>query len=326
MFRKGIVAAAALTLTAGAAFAAECDVGGGKTVRPMEPGSLVEKFFHDITYRALEKMGYEVARPEEAEYATIHIAVANRDVDFTASHWNVLHKALYDEAGGAGKMTKVGTLITGAVQGYLVDKKSYDAGVKSLEDFKKPDVAALFDDDGDGKADLAGCAPGWGCETVIERHLDTVGLRGTVTHNQGAYDAIMADVIARYQNGKPIVYFTWVPYWVSGVLVPGKDVEWISVPRIEGDEALYTDFEGKNLGFGIDYASFLANNEFLKENPPVEALFEAMSIDVNDVSAEAQRQQQGESKISQIKQHADVWIADNQTTFDDWIDKACAVK
>lgn len=321
-----MIAASLVALTAGNGFAAGCDVGAGKTVRPIEPGSLVEKFFHDITYRALDKMGYEVAQPEEAEYATIHIAVATGDADFTASHWNVLHQAYYDEAGGAERMTKVGTLITGAVQGYLVDKKSYDAGVKSLEDFKKPEVAAKFDSDGDGKADLAGCAPGWGCETVIERHLDKIDLRDTVTHNQGAYDAIMADVISRYMNGNPIVYFTWVPYWVSGVLVPGKDVEWITVPKVPGDEALYTDFEGKNLGFGIDYASFLVNNQFLNANPPVKALFEAISIDVNDVSAEAQRQQQGETHIEEIKQHADDWIAANQATFDGWVGKACAVR
>lgn len=326
MFKNTMVAAAILALVAGSAHASGCDVGQGKPIRPMEPSSLVEKFFHDITYRALEKIGYKVAQPEEAEYATIHIAIANGDVDFTASHWNVLHKALYEQAGGASKMTKVGKLITGAVQGYLVDKKSYDAGVTNLEDFKDPKIAAKFDSDRDGKADLAGCAPGWGCETVIERHLDKLGLRDTVTHNQGAYDAMMADVIARYHNGNPILYFTWVPYWVSGVLVPGKDVEWISVPKIKGDEALYTDFEGKNLGFGIDYASFLVNNTFLAANPPVKALFEGMSIDVNDVSAEAQRQEKGEVKLDQIKQHADNWIAAHQATFDGWVDKACAVK
>ncbi|MEI9431707.1 glycine betaine/L-proline ABC transporter substrate-binding protein ProX [Mesorhizobium sp. Cs1299R1N3] len=326
MFKRTIVAATVLALTAGTAFASGCEVGAGKKIRPMQPSSLAEIFFHDITFRALEKLGYEVAQPEEAEYATIHIAVANGDVDFTASHWNVLHKPLYDEAGGAKKMTIVGRLISDAVQGYLVDKKSYDAGVKNLEEFKKPEVAAKFDSDGDGKADLAGCAPGWGCEKVIERHLDKLGLRDTVTHNQGAYDAMMADVIARYKSGHPIVFFTWTPYWVTGVLVPGKDVEWIAVPKIEGDEALYTDFEGKNLGFGIDYASFLVNNEFLKANPAVKTLFENVSINVNDVSAEASRQQQGESKIDQIKQHADEWIAQHQSAFDGWVDKACAAK
>ena len=36
--------------------------------------------------------------------------------------------------------------------------------------------------------------------------------------------------IARFQNGQPILYFTWTPYWVSGAPVPGKDVEWLDVP------------------------------------------------------------------------------------------------
>ncbi len=31
-------------------------------------------------------------------------------------------------------------------------------------------------------------------------------------------------------KGDPILYYTWTPYWVSGVLVPGKDVVWLEVP------------------------------------------------------------------------------------------------
>ena len=84
--------------------------------------------------------------------------------------------------------------------------------------------------DGNGKADLAGCNPGWGCEKVIEHHLDAYKLRDTVEHKQGQYSAIIANTIARYNEGKPILYYTWTPYWVSGVLVPGKDVVWMQVP------------------------------------------------------------------------------------------------
>ena len=57
---------------------------------------------------------------------------------------------------------------------------------------------AVRDIDGDGKADLAGCTPGWGCEAVIEHQLDAFGLRDTVTHNQGSYSAIIADTITRF--------------------------------------------------------------------------------------------------------------------------------
>ena len=96
--------------------------------------------------------------------------------------------------------------------------------VRDAGDLKDPKIAAKFDEDGDGKADLAGCVPGWGCERVIEHHLTEYGLRDTVTHNQGEYNAIIADTISRYKNGKPILYYTWTPYFVSGSLVPGKDI------------------------------------------------------------------------------------------------------
>ncbi|MFD1810490.1 glycine betaine ABC transporter substrate-binding protein [Gemmobacter lanyuensis] len=65
---------------------------------------------------------------------------------------------------------------------------------------------------------------------MIEHHLTEYGLRDTVTHNQGEYNAIIADTIARQRNGDAVLYYTWTPYWVSGALVPGKDVEWLSVP------------------------------------------------------------------------------------------------
>lgn len=41
---------------------------------------------------------------------------------------------------------------------------------------------------------------------------------------------MMADTIARYKEGKPVIYYTWTPYWVSDVLKPGKDVVWLQVP------------------------------------------------------------------------------------------------
>ncbi|MGX9144724.1 glycine betaine/L-proline ABC transporter substrate-binding protein ProX [Mesorhizobium sp. 128a] len=325
MYSQSLLSALVLTAATGIA-SADCKVGEGREVRPMEAtASMVEKFTHKVVYTALEKMGYKVAEPLETEYAALFISLANGDGDFTAAYWNLLHKSFYDKVGGAEKVTIVGKVVDGAVQGLLVDKKSYDEGVHNLTDFKDKAVAARFDADGNGKADLAGCTPGWGCEKSIEHYLTELGLRDTVTHNQGSYDALMADVIARFKAGKPIFYFTWVPYWVSGILVPGKDVEWLDVPKTKGDDALYTDYQGKNLGFGIDYASFLVNNKFLADNPPVKTLFESVTIDINDLSAEAMRQKNGESSVDDVQRHAEAWIAEHQSQFDGWVNKACAV-
>ena len=111
--------------------------------------------------------------------------------------------------------------------------------------------------------------PGWGCERVIEHQLTEYNLRDTVTHNQGAYNAIIADTIARHESGQPVLYYTWTPYWVSGALVPGEDVEWLNVPYTslpDGVEAK-TEFDGKNLGFAVDSMYILASDSFLEANP-----------------------------------------------------------
>ena len=222
-------------------------------------------------------------------------------------------------------MSKVGVLIEGALQGYLVDKASFDAGVTDISMLKDPEVAKRFDTDGDGKADLVGCTPGWGCERVIEHHLTEYGLRDTVTHNQGAYQAIIGDAIARHANGEPIVYYTWTPYWVSGVLVPGKDVEWLSVPYTslpEGGEGLNTTVDGKNVGFAVENVGVLARNDFLEANPAAAKLFAVATLDINDISAENALIANGENTEEAIDKHATDWIAAHQAEYDGWLAEA----
>ncbi len=321
----GLIAAALLALPALAA--AQNMPGKGVTIRPAEGTNIEEKFQHRIVYRALEELGYRVAEPQEVEYQTMHLAVGAGDGDFSAVHWNPLHQAFYDESGGGKSLLRVGSLIEGALQGYLVDKASYQAGVTNLGDLKKPDVAKRFDTDGDGKADLAGCVPGWGCERVIEHQLTEYGLRDTVNHNQGAYAAIIADTLARHHQGQPIVYYTWTPYWVSGVLVPGDNVEWLEVPysSLPDNRTDNTLFNGKNLGFAVNSLQVIANADFLAKNPAAAKLFELMKIDINDVSAQNNKMRDGEDSDNDINRHVNAWITANQAQFDAWVETARGV-
>lgn len=220
----------------------------------------------------------------------------------------------------------MGTYIEGALQGYLVDKASYDAGVTDIGQLKDPEVAKRFDADGDGKVDLAGCIPGWGCERVIKHHLDEYGLRDSISHNQGAYQAIIADTMARHANGEPILYYTWTPYWVSGAMVPGKDVEWLSVPYTslpDGDTG-ETEFEGKNLGFAVDSIGVVARNDFLEANPAAKKLFEVAKLDINDISAENKLINDDENSSDAIDKNVADWIAAHQSEYDRWLEEARA--
>lgn len=319
-------AAAALFCSGATLMAAELP-GKGVSVQPLKSSIAEETFQTLLVMKALEKLGYEVEPIKEIEYAAGHIAIANGDATFLADHWDPLHVDFFEKAGGDGKLFREGVYSGGALQGYLIDKKTADKHqIKSIDQLKDPKIAALFDANGDGKADLAGCNPGWGCEKVIEHHLDSYGLRDSITHNQGSYGAIIADSIARYKQGESIFYYTWTPYWVSGVLVPGKDVSWLQVPfsslpgaRKDVDTSLP---DGSNYGFEANTQRIIANREFAEANPSAAKLFSIMRLSSNDISAQNLRMRDGEKSAEDIERHANAWIKANQKLFDGWVEEA----
>ncbi len=326
--KQGLMAlglAAALSLS-GTAAAAEMP-GKGVTVQPLKSSIAEETFQTLIVMKALEELGYKVRDIMEIEYAAGHVALANGDATFMADHWDPLHNDFYERAGGDEKLYREGVYSPGAMQGYLIDKKTSDKyGITNLGQLKDPEIAKIFDSNGDGTADLAGCTPGWGCEQVIEHQLDAFGLRDTVTHNQGSYSAIIADTITRYKKGDPILYYTWTPYWVSGVLVPGKDVVWLNVPfsslpgeRKDVDTSMP---DGSNTGFQANSQRIVANREFAEENPAAAKLFAIMEISSNDISAENLMMRDGEDSEKDIERHAEEWIKAHQETFDGWVAEA----
>ena len=141
-----------------------------------------------ITSKALEKLGYEVKPIKEVDYNVGYASVASGDSTFLAVNWDPLHNSKYEKAGGDKVFYRQGDYVSGAAQGYLIDKKTAEAHhITQIGQLKDPKLAKLFDGDGDGKADLAGCNPGWGCEAVVNHQLKAFGLTDTVTHNQGNY-------------------------------------------------------------------------------------------------------------------------------------------
>lgn len=326
MFKKTAVAALmSATLLAGTAQAGSMP-GEGVTVRPVIQPTVEEFFQARIVFRALEDLGYDVAEPEEVLAQTMHLALGTGDADFTTASWNKLHHNFFEESGGDAVLEKVGYLIDGALQGYLVNKAAYDAGVHNLGDLKDPAKAAMFDADGDGKADLAGCVPGWGCERVIEHQLTEFGLRDTVNHNQGEYNAIIADTIARNETGENVLYYTWTPYWVSGVLVPGDNVEFLAVPysSLPDGATAETTFNGKDLGFAVDSIRIIATDEFLDANPAAAKLFEVAQISINDISGQNKLVADGQDSSEDIDRHVAEWIDANRAAYDGWLEAARA--
>lgn len=303
--------------------------GKGVVVQPLKSSVAEETFQTLLVIEALKRLGYDVKPLKEVEYAAAHLAIANGDGTFMADHWDPLHADFFERAGGEAKIYREGVFSPGALQGYLIDKKTAEEfKITQLGQLKDPKLAKLFDANDDGMADLAGCNPGWGCEKVIEHQLTAYGLRKTVRHNQGSYSAIIADVIARFKQHKPVLYYTWTPYWVSSVMVPGRDVVWLQVPfsALPGErKGIDTKLpNGQNYGFQANKQRIIAHRPFAEANPAAAKLFSVMQVSAADISAQNRRMRDGEKTFKAIKRHADAWIRAHQQIFDGWLQAARA--
>ncbi|BDH44821.1 glycine betaine ABC transporter substrate-binding protein [Salmonella enterica subsp. enterica serovar Choleraesuis] len=301
--------------------------GEGITVKPVQSTISEETFQTLLVSRALEKLGYKVEKPSEVDYNVGYTSIASGDATFTAVNWQPLHDDMYEASGGDKKFYREGTFVTGAAQGYLIDKKTATKyHITNIEQLKDPKIAQLFDSNGDGKADLTGCTPGWGCEAVINHQLKAFKLDGNVTHNQGNYSAMVADTITRFRDGKPVLYYTWTPYWLSNVLVPSKDVVWLQVPfsSMPGEQKDVDTKQpnGVNYGFPVNTMHIVANKQWAEHNPAAAKLFAVMKLPVGDINAQNAMMHDGKNSAADIQGHVDGWIKAHKSTFDGWIKQA----
>ncbi|SLN25964.1 glycine betaine/L-proline ABC transporter substrate-binding protein ProX [Oceanibacterium hippocampi] len=330
----GATMGAAILLAGASAQAAELP-GEGVTVHPARATWDTGWFQTEIYIKALERLGYEVKTPKTLDNPPFYQAVSQGDVDFWVNGWFPIHNT-YTETFEKGAEIVGYVAQGGALQGYLIDKKTaekYD--ITSLEDFKKPEIRKLFDTDDDGKAELVACPPGWGCELVIAHQIEAYGLEDAIDPIKAGYSASMADAIGRYEAGEPVLFYTWTPNWTVGMLKPGRDVVWIEVPypSLPDDQKMYEDKttvpgvtgcvdDPCKMGWPANDIRPVANSEFLDKNPAIRALLEKVRIPLDDIFAQNAKMFEGEDKKADIKRHADEWIADHQKLFDSWIEAA----
>ncbi len=328
-----------VTLLAGAAWAADLP-GKGKTVQPARATWTTGFFLEALYSRAMEDLGYTVEDPKEFSNPIFYQSVVQGDVDFWANGWFPLHNAQLPKTFHE-KAEKVGAVVKGgALQGYLVSKEAVEKfNIESLDDFKRDEVKKAFDANGDGKADLVACPPGWGCEKVISHHMDVYDMDDHVNAIKAGYSASMADAVARAQNGEYVFFYTWTPNWTVNEFKPGRDVMWINVPKTipsPGQEGLEDGMVASGItgavtdpikmGFVANDIVVVANKAFMKENPAAVKLFKLMSVPLADIAAQNQKMFEGEDKQKDIERHVDEWIKAHQDQWDGWIKEASAVK
>ena len=314
-------------------------IGQGRTIRMARATWDTGWFQAEVFKQLFVALGYQVEGPRTYDNAAFYQAVARGDVDLWVNGWFPLHETHLTHEATRAAVEVIGFEVQGgALQGYLVDKISAEAfNITSLADFKRPEVAATFDPDGDGRANLIGCNVGWGCEQIIEHHLDTYGLRGVIEHVQGDYSPLMLNTISQFEKGTPIFFYTWTPNWTIGALIPGNDVVWIEVPfpslpaeqrHLENNTTI-AEVDGCvntpcALGFPPNDIRTVANKTFLEANPAIRTLLDRVAIPLNDISVQNAQLLAGEDDQDDIVRHAQEWIETHQVEVDGWLAEAVA--
>ena len=296
-------------------------------------------FQEALIRKGLEELGYKVKAPKDLQNPIFYKSVALGDVDYWANGWFPNHnsqtpKDFSEKAQTVGYVVKAGGL-----QGYLVSKSAVEKfNIKSLDDFKRAEVKKAFDQNGDGKADLTACPPGWGCEKVITHHMKVYGLKDHINANKASYEAGMASALGRHSEGKPVFFYTWAPNWTIFKLKPGQDVMWINVPEIKPTEG---QMPGKDrmqvsgikgavsdpikLGFVVSDIQVVANKSFLNKNPKVKKFMELFRLPLQDINEQNTKMNEGQKSKEDIQKHVMNWIKKNQSTWNSWIESAKAI-
>jgi glycine betaine/proline transport system substrate-binding protein len=321
------------------AFASQLKPGAGVEVQPARATWNTGYFQEALVRAGLKELGYQVQKPKELQNPLFYQALAFGDVDYWANGWFPMHKE-HMPKDFAEKGEVIGYVVkAGGLQGYLVSKREVDKfNIQSLDDFKRPEVKEAFDRNGDGKADLVACPPGWGCEITISYHLDEYGLNDHINPIKAGYTASMADALAGYNTGKPVFFYTWAPNWTIFKFKPGKDVMWINVPEIKPrpvemeavDRMTVAGVEGAvsdpaKLGFVVADIQIVANKKFLAANPAAKKFFAVFTLPLADINEQNTRMQNGEKSQKDIERHVLEWIGKNGVQWDAWLDAARGV-
>ena len=330
MFVRTILSCCLLVLLSIPAHAYNQLPGKGVTIKPAR-ATWVSGYFHEtIIRKGLEELGYSVKKPKDLSPAIFYKVVSLGDIDYWPNTWLPNQNHLLSDA-VKEKTSQIGYVLKDeGLQGYLVSKSYAEKfDIKSLDDFKRPEVVKAFDHDNDGKADLTGCPSGWACAKIINRHLKENGLKKYVRHIQASYEAAMASNLGAYKSGEPIFYYAWTPSWTVFKLKPGKDVVWINVPEKYNtpSEKPLENVVGAvsspiNMGFEVASIRVTANNKFLEANPAAKKFFTLFRMSVGDMNAQQVKVQEGKKSQKDINNQADEWIAANKALWDSWLDQA----
>ncbi len=231
--------------------------------------------------------------------------------------WMPNRQAIWDKYVDGAKTVGHNTPYLGTQKIYV---PSYMADVvKSVDDLRKPEVAAMFDKDGNGKGEYWAGDAGWKSTRMWQVKFKSYGLSELWEAEILPDATFKGQLKAAITREKPILFYYWTPEWVHAAY----DITPVEEPaRTEGCENVNLDEEDWLEASHFSCASndariYVAYSKSLEtRNPPVARFLSRIALDpavVNQWILEI-----GRDKLDP-RDVAEEWVSNNMDTVNDWI-------
>ena len=199
------------------------------------------------------------------------------------------------------------------VPSYMADK------VKTVDDLRNPEIAAMFDKDGNGKGEYWAGDAGWKSTRMWQVKFKSYGLSDLWEAEILPDATFKGQLKAAINREQPILFYYWTPEWVHAAY----DISAIEEPgRTDGCEKMDLDkedwLEASHFACAsTDAEIYVAYSKSLEtRNPPVAKFLSQIALDPAVVN-------QWILKIGRDKMDprdvAEEWVANNMDTVNGWI-------
>ena len=209
-----------------------------------------------------------------------------------------------------------------AFQGMCVTKATADAtGIKSLSDLSDPDMAAQFDEDGDGMGEVWIGASGWASTNVEKVRAKSYGYDATMNLVEMDETLAMAEVDSAVAKGSNIVFFCYTPNHVFALheLVileePAYDAsQWNMVQPT--DDPDWLEKSNTPVAWDLAYLHIHYAASLNDSHPDVAAMLSKVKLDTDLVSAMTYAIVVDKADNDE---YAKQWVIDNADLVNSWL-------
>ena len=206
-------------------------------------------------------------------------------------------------------------------QGMCATKPARDKGVKSIDDLSDPDVAAMFDTNGDGQGELWIGGTGWASTNVEKIRAKSYGYDQTFELLEADESVAWAGLDSASKANRPWVGYCYSPHYVF----IEYDIEMLDEPKYDPakwnvlqptDDAAWLEKSDAAVAWDTAWLHLHYSKSVEDTHPEVATLFRNMKLEPENLGEFIHALAVGNEDP---EQYAKKWVSENEDTVLSWL-------